>query len=50
MAAGAGASGLRAWLVVRAPMWLTPRRRTHLTRALLVAGVIGAGLIGPTPG
>jgi len=50
MAAGAGASGMRAWLIARAPVWLTPRRRTLLTRGLLVAGVLGAGLIGPTPG
>jgi len=50
MAAGAGATGIRAWLVARAPLWLTPRVRTLLTRGLLVAGVIGAGLVGPTPG
>jgi len=50
MAAGAGATGVRAWLVARAPLWLTPRRRTLLTRGLLVVGVIGAGLVGPTPG
>ena len=48
MAAGAGATGLRAWLIARMPRWLTPRRRTLLTRALLVAGVIGAALVGPT--
>ncbi|CAN5289753.1 hypothetical protein BH20ACT16_BH20ACT16_07020 [soil metagenome] len=50
MAAGAGASGMRAWIVARAPVWLTPRRRTLLTSGLLVAGVLGAGLIGPSPG
>ncbi|MDP2713018.1 MAG: hypothetical protein Q8O56_17545 [Solirubrobacteraceae bacterium] len=50
MAAGAGATGIRAWLVARAPSWLTPRRRKALTRGLLVAGVLSAGLVGPTPG
>ena len=49
MVAGAGATGMRAWLVARAPLWLTPRRRNALTRGLLVAGVIGAGLIGAPP-
>jgi len=50
MAAGAGASGARAWLIARAPLWLTPRRRTLLTRGLLAAGVLSAGMIAPTPG
>jgi len=50
MAVGAGASGVRAWLIARAPVWLTPRRRTALTHGLLAAGVLSAGLIGPTPG
>lgn len=49
MVAGAGATGARAWLIARAPLWLTPRRRTIATRGLLVAGVIGAGLIAPSP-
>jgi hypothetical protein len=49
MAAGASASGLRAWLVARAPRWLTPRRRLLATRGLLVAGVLAAGIVGPTP-
>ena len=49
MAAGAGATGLRAWVVARAPRWLTQRRRTVLTRAMLVAGVLGAGLVGSSP-
>lgn len=44
MVAGAGATGMRAWLVARAPLWLTARRRDALTRGLLVAGVIGAPL------
>jgi hypothetical protein len=50
MAAGASASGLRAWLVAWAPRWLTPRRRRLATRGLLMAGVLAAGVIGPSPG
>jgi hypothetical protein len=50
MAAGASASGLRAWLVARAPRWLTPRRRRFATRGLLMAGVLAAGVVGPSPG
>lgn len=50
MAAGAGATGMRAWLVARAPQWLTPRRLTLLTRGLIGAGVLGAALVGPSPG
>lgn len=49
MAAGAGATGMRAWLIARAPLWLTPRRCTLLTRGLIAAGVVAGGLIGPTP-
>lgn len=47
MSAGAAATGMRAWLVARAPRWLTPRRRRALTGALLAGGVIAAGAIGP---
>lgn len=50
MAAGAGATGMRAWLVARAPLWLTTRRRRLLTGGMLAAGLLGAGLIGPSPG
>jgi hypothetical protein len=49
MAAGAAATGLRGWVVARAGGWLTPRRRTWLTRVLIGGGVLAAGLIGPTP-
>ena len=49
MAAGAGATGLRAWLIAHSPLWLTARRRTLLTRGLLGAGLLGAALIGPSP-
>jgi len=50
MTAGATATGLRGWIVVRAGAWLTERRKTWLTRALIAAGVLAAGLIGPAPG
>lgn len=49
MSAGAAATGLRAWLVARAPGWLTPARRRRLTGALVVGGVLVAGVIGPSP-
>lgn len=47
MTAGAAATGLRLWLVSHAGAWLTPRRRTLLTRALLVLALVAAALIGP---
>ena len=47
MTAGAAATGTRAWLVARAGVWLTPRRKTLLTRTLIVSGLIASGLIGP---
>jgi hypothetical protein len=49
MTAGAAATGLRAWLAVHAGPWLTPGRKRTLTGVLLVAGVLGSGLVGPTP-
>jgi len=45
MAAGAGATGLRAWLAVR----LGPRQKRALTGVLVAGGVLAAGLVGPTP-
>lgn len=50
MAAGASASGTRAYLIARAPHWFAGRRRTILTRGLIAAGLIAASLVGPTPG
>lgn len=49
MTAGAAASGSRVWLVARAGRWLTPRRKRAITAGLIAVGVIGAGLVGPTP-
>jgi len=48
ISAGATATGMRAWLVARAPRWLTASRQRHLTRTLLIAGVLAAGVIGPS--
>jgi hypothetical protein len=45
MAAGAGATGLRAWLAVR----LGPRQKRALTGVLVAGGVLAAGLVGPAP-
>lgn len=47
MSAGATATGLRAWLIARKPQWLTPSRQRHVTYALIAAGVLAAGIIGP---
>lgn len=49
MAAAGSATGLRAWIVARSPAWLTPGRKRHLTRALIAAGVLAAGVVGPSP-
>jgi hypothetical protein len=49
MAAGAAATGTRAWLAVHAGRWLTPGRKRALTGVLITAGVLSAGVIGPTP-
>lgn len=49
MTAGAAATGARTWLVALAPTWLTAARRRTATRALVVAGVLASGLIGPSP-
>jgi hypothetical protein len=48
MTAGAAATGARAWIVSHAGAWLTPRRQTLMTRALIAAGVVAAGVIGPS--
>jgi len=48
MSAGATATGLRAWLIARQPRWLTPSRQRHATYALIAAGVLAAGVIGPS--
>ena len=50
MTAAAGATGARAWLLSHFGHRMTPRRRRRLTMALIVAGVIASGIIGPTPG
>jgi hypothetical protein len=49
MTAGAAATGSRAWLVAHGGRWLTPARKRATTAALLVVGMLGAGILGPTP-
>jgi hypothetical protein len=39
-AAVGGASGLRAWLVAKGPVWLTPTRQKALTAVLVVTAVL----------
>ena len=48
MTAGATATGLRAWIVCRGGAWLTPRRKAILSRSLVAAAVLAAGVIGPS--
>jgi hypothetical protein len=48
MTAGAAATGARAWIVSQAGAWLTPQRKTLLTRALIATGVVAGGVIGPS--
>jgi hypothetical protein len=49
MAAGAAATGSRWWLIARFRGALTPHRRKALSAVLIGAGVLAAGMIGPTP-
>ena len=50
MTAAAGATGARARLLSRFGHCMTPRRKRGLTVALIVAGVIASGIIGPATG
>jgi hypothetical protein len=45
----AGATGIRAWLVIRFGRYLTPGRRRMITGVLITGGVLASGLVGPTP-
>jgi hypothetical protein len=47
MSAGAGATGARAWLVIRVGQLMTPGRKKGLSAVLIVAGVTGGAMIGP---
>jgi hypothetical protein len=47
MSAGAGATGARAWLVIRFGHLMTPARKKALSGLLIVAGVLAGSLIGP---
>lgn len=42
--AGAAATGIRAWLAVRRPAWMTARRMKLTTVGLLTLGVLAAGV------
>jgi hypothetical protein len=44
MTAGAAATGLRSWLALRSPAWLTPARMRAMSAATLAAGVLAAGV------
>jgi hypothetical protein len=44
--AGAGATGVRAWLATRHFAWLTPRRLRRATMMLLAGAVLAAGTLG----
>jgi hypothetical protein len=51
MTAGAGATGIRAWLALRRPRWLTPERFRVITVALLASALVAsATLIGGSGG
>jgi hypothetical protein len=45
MAAGAAASGTRAWLAAWKPAWLTPARLRRITVALLGAGLLASATL-----
>lgn len=49
MAAGASATGMRAWIATRSAGWLTPPRRHRITAALIVCGLIASATLGPSP-
>lgn len=44
MVAVASATGIRAWLRLHRPAWITARRMKLVTAALLTLGVLAAGL------
>jgi len=44
VAAVAGATGLRAWINLHQPRWMTPRLMKVATASLLTLGVLAAGL------
>lgn len=44
VAAAAGATGLRAWIKLHQPGWMTPRLMKATTVCLLTLGVLAAGI------
>jgi hypothetical protein len=45
MTAGAGATGIRAWLRIRSPKWLTARRMKAVTGTLIGAALVAATVL-----
>ena len=39
MSAGAGATGMRAWIAAHAPVWMTPARMHAVTVSLLATAL-----------
>ena len=42
--ATAGATGLRVWLAAKAPAWFTAHVKTWVSGAIVVGGVVAAGV------
>lgn len=38
------ATGIRAWIALRSPAWMTPRRLKAITAVLLTGAVVGSGI------
>jgi hypothetical protein len=49
-AAVGGASGVRAWLVAKGFVWLTPSREKVITAALVVAAVLVSATVSGSGG
>jgi len=45
VAAGATATGLRAWLNARRPSWINPSRMKKFTAGLLLLAVVASGMV-----
>jgi hypothetical protein len=41
----AGASGIRSWLAMHRPLWLTPKRFRYITRGLVVAALAASATL-----
>jgi hypothetical protein len=45
MTAGAGVTGIRAWLATRGFCWLTPLRLRRITVGLFAAGLLASAVV-----